>query len=116
MFDLHCSNGPVSTLPGSIHPLPADTRCDAHPNELAIVRLQGETDSFGCEYVCMCGECHAKYLKDIAELRTQKSQCQWCRRLSTLRPYRDPDEGSYGPVYNVCQPCIVDAIERQYED
>ena len=41
--------GPISTLPGARHALPAGTMCDEHPDRPAVARVQGETDSFGCE-------------------------------------------------------------------
>ena len=54
------SNGPVPTLPGHSCGVPTSTKCDTHPDRDAIRRIQGETDSFGCEYIDMCQECLGK--------------------------------------------------------
>ena len=42
-------SGPVSTLPGSFHPVKADFKCDVHSDRIAIANVQGETDSMGAE-------------------------------------------------------------------
>lgn len=98
----HCSQGPVSTLPGAFSH--TDRMCDDHPRRKAVKRVQGETDSMGCEYFHACEECFGK-LK--YPLRTS-GHCSWCKTPSDdLRNRRDPDEGPAGPVYRVCGPCIV---------
>src|SRR3954463_12051043 len=51
--------GPISTLPGTGHHLPDGTMCDQHPDRPAVARIQGETDSFGCEMNDLCQECIA---------------------------------------------------------
>ncbi|MGY7975507.1 hypothetical protein L1Q33_25460, partial [Klebsiella pneumoniae] len=61
------SNGPVSTLRGHFCSLPTDSKCDEHPDRLAVRRVQGETDSFGCEYHDMCQECLDEYVKASQE-------------------------------------------------
>lgn len=115
--------GPISTLPGKRHSSPDGTMCDEHPDRPAVVRLQGETDSFGCEMHDLCRECadaERNVEPDIGE-------CDWCKAPEqTLRPRRDIDEGSYGPVYYVCASCAKkdeDAIlaelaqyDRDYDD
>jgi hypothetical protein len=113
MNDLHCSHGPVSSMPGSHHSLPEGTVCDSHPERLAVVRIQGETDSFGCEFCCMCQECLDEYRAYLAAEREVEHQCDWCKQRKTgLRPRRDHDEGSAGPVYQVCPDCITRDNER----
>ncbi|TKI01529.1 hypothetical protein FCN80_26365, partial [Martelella alba] len=61
------SNGPVSTLPGQFSGVPAGVKCDEHHDRDAVKRVQGETDSFGCEYYDMCQECLDKYRQEIKE-------------------------------------------------
>ena len=97
----HCSDGPVKTLPGSKHLLfDADIKCDNHESRIAIVRLQGETDSFGCEYHYLCESCLDEYDKESKDV---EEVCDWCKKTSsTCAPHRDFEEGSAGPVYNVC--------------
>ena len=61
------SSSRVSTRSGSHHKVPEGATCDDHPDRPATHRVQGETDSFGCEYIDWCQECHDKYLAYLAE-------------------------------------------------
>lgn len=98
--------GPISSLPGSMHALPKDAVCDEHPGRLAVARVQGETDSFGCEMHDMCQECLDQYRADLREADTSGC-CDWCgSHAPKLRPRRDYDEGYCGRVYDVCDDCI----------
>lgn len=114
--------GPISTLAGSAHALPAGTMCDEHPDRPAVARIQGETDSFGCEMNDCCQECvdEIRAYANSADART--GHCEWCKQHSTdLRDKRDLDEGTCGRVYRVCGPCAKrynDAIaeEASYYD
>jgi hypothetical protein len=117
MENLHCSRGPVSSLPGSSHELPEGTKCDTHEDRLAVKRIQGETDSFGCEYHCQCQECYdAMRAAHEQELETEQ-KCDWCGFLKKgLRSRRDYDEGMSGPVYVVCVDCCRRANERAREE
>ena len=114
------SNGPVATLPYSRHALPDGAKCDQHPKRKAVARIQGETDSFGCEYNDVCDEC-LKQIQDYrnsAEART--GMCDWCKREATdLRDRRDFEEGMGGPVYRVCGACVqreMDELEAEDDD
>jgi hypothetical protein len=108
----------VSTLPGSMHKLPEGTTCDRHPERLAVVRIQGETDSFGAEFIDCCAECRdeiANY-KDVG-------RCDYCKGENLeLIPHRDYDEGSYGPVYRICRACKKHSndeyreLDSEYDD
>lgn len=102
--------GPISSLPGRSHDVPEGMACDKHPDRKAVARIQGETDSFGCEMIDMCEECaeeHRAYLRSDAAKEDRKGQCEWCRSYAEdLRPARDYEEGLCGRVYQVCGPCI----------
>lgn len=84
--------------------------CDEHPDRPAVVRIQGETDSFGSEMHDCCQEC-------ADAIRAERRQatvgrCDWCKKDATdLRHRRDIDEGMAGPVYEVCGPCA-----KKYDD
>ena len=105
--DLHCSHGPVSSMPGSSHEFPAGSMCDMHEDRPAVKRIQGETDSFGCEYVLMCSECYDEHRKYREEQFKQEERCDWCATMKTgLRDHRDYDEGMSGRLYRVCSDCI----------
>lgn len=117
--------GPISSLPGTLYGAPDGTMCDDHPDRPATHRIQGETDSFGCEMNDYCDECYESYRAEIrayaAEARCGK--CDWCKKDATdLRDARDYDEGLCGPVYRVCGACIkrrndeAAAELEQYDD
>lgn len=98
--------GPISSLPGTLLKLPENQTCDDHPDRLATVRIQAETDSFGYEAIDWCDECYNKYLsaKKNPEYNLSCDHCQAvdCKTTAT----RDPDEGSCGPVYHLCDNCL----------
>lgn len=98
--------GPISSLPGTAHDLPEGTMCDEHPDRPAVARIQGETDSFGCEMNDVCQECLDA---DRAYARSEEARtgrCDWCKQDATdLRDTRDYEEGMHGPVYRVCAAC-----------
>lgn len=90
-------------LPGRrLHISSEDAVCDEHLNRHAIIRIQGETDSFGCEYLYMCQECLDEHDKHEEE---HEDQCERCDSTEGVGPYRDPDEGMSGPVYYICSAC-----------
>ena len=101
--------GPISTLPGTCREPPPETPCDDHPDRPASTRVQGETDSFGCEMIDMCEECFAQYriaLNSPEWLDARNGDCEWCCKPATdLRDARDYEEGMYGRVYRICGAC-----------
>jgi len=105
--DLHVSSGGVSSLPGSHHPMPEGTMCDDHPDKPAVRRVQGETDSFGCEYICMCQSCYDTYTSYRSSLNGAHhvGKCSCGNQETPLFAKRDYDEGLSGPVYYVCSSC-----------
>lgn len=105
MEDHHASAGPVSTLPGHRHRLPEGTSCDTHPDRPAVARIQGETDRFGCEYLMMCQGCYDSYQQFRLTEEQSLRRCERCGNLDTLSAVRDPEEGTYGPVYQMCGRC-----------
>ena len=101
----HVSMGPVSSMPGSRINVPEGTMCDDCDNP-AVKRVQGETDSFGCEYIFWCQACVDKCDAYEREERVKAKHCEWCKQLKTdVRLHRDSDEGSCGPLYDVCFDC-----------
>lgn len=96
--DLYVSQGPVSSMPGSRHSMPEGSMCDEHPTVPAVARVQGETDSFGCEYYFACQQC-LDADRAYAEAERQKEKyCEWHRGMGLdVRPTRDYEEGSSLP-------------------
>jgi ribosomal protein L37AE/L43A len=71
------------------------------------MRVQGETDSFGCEYLDLCSDCYERLTKAIESQRQQPHHCDWCKKEKLgCRPHRDFEEGAGGAVYVVCPDCI----------
>lgn len=110
----HVSHGPVSSLPGRTFAPDAGMTCDTegHEDLPAVKRVQGETDSFGCEYIDMCQECYDKHLAYVPEDQT----CDRCHTFGQCSPRRDPDEGMSGPVYYLCQACRRRDAQRDQEE
>lgn len=96
--------GPTPTMPGAIHKLPENTMCDQHPDRPAVQRIQGETDSFGAELNDLCAECVNELRMSFK--REREGRCDWCKEQSnSLKSMRDFEEGSCGPLYDVCGHC-----------
>ena len=95
----------VSVETSVIHGYGSTCDCGAD----AITAMVGETDSFGSEFLPMCAICKHEHAErgDIEE-----GVCDWCNRQSVLSPRRDFEEGSSGPVYYVCSPCISKDNQR----
>ncbi len=115
--------GPISSLPGSLHRPPKGMKCDDCSEAFATVRVQGETDSFGCEMIDLCDACRAKDLGQEVAAEAIPEKCDWCKSMTTdARPTRDWEEGSCGPVYRVCSDCRKRRTEQdlaeleQYDD
>ncbi len=98
----------MRNLPGSYRTIKESENISCEDcDKLATVKVQGETDSFGCEYIYLCKECHEKI--KLAEKKDNEGEknCDWCKeRKINVKPFRDLDEGNYGRVYSVCNECI----------
>lgn len=93
-------------LPGQRRDLPEGATCDTHPDRPAVARVQGETDSMGCELHDFCAECYAEDRAYARSAEARTGRCDWCKKEATdLRDTRDYEEGMYGPVYRVCAAC-----------
>lgn len=100
--------GPCSSLPGALLKLPKGQTCDEHGDRFAVVRVQGETDSFGYEAIDMCEECfnNFKQHQDSPDNYLNESTCEICNTSDVkVTPTRDPEEGLYGRVYHACDKC-----------
>lgn len=102
------SNGPVTTLPGHVSIPLTDIPCDLHPDVLAVMRVQTETDSLGCEYSHMCTDCYTSYRESL-KTRDRSGVCDLCgsETMCIIRK-RDPEEGMSGRVYSTCPGCALD--------
>lgn len=104
-------------VPGDTLPLRQGAVCDKHPRRLAVKRICTEADSFGIETTNLCQACHESYLRKIQQHHSGNATdiCDWCHGeypASQVKPHRDFEEGSSGPVYQVCQQCRVAEAAR----
>jgi len=73
--------------------------------------VSGEEDSFGTEWHLGC----LTHCKESQEKGNQPfcGCCDWCRtEKDNLRPHRDFEEGTRGPVYDVCEECRLEESKR----
>lgn len=82
----------------------------------ADVRVQGETDSFGAEYHDLCFACQKAAEEAQREFDREHGSCDTCGAKGPTGPYRDPDEGSCGPVYYDCNACATKRSKRWAEE
>lgn len=89
--------------------------CHQHLDRKAIAIRQGETDSFGCEHEGLCLQCYEEW-----QVERTKPKSGWCDlhhgQGSDIKPYRDPDEGTQGPVYQACGECRKANIQYHNEE
>ncbi len=117
MANIRCSSGPVLSMPGSSHGFPAGSMCDMHPKQLAVKRIQGETDSFGAEYFLACQDCVGLFRNYREQQLDTEQYCDWCKAMKKrVVKHRDMDEGSSGTVYNVCSDCRAQESQRATEE
>jgi hypothetical protein len=103
--------GPNSYRPGQSVFVPEGATCDEHNDREAKYRIVGETDSFGSELVDMCEECYEEYRQ---QTDTKYQEIQYCEVCKEMKQYvtrrRDPEEGSSGPVYDMCSDCYRNIV------
>lgn len=108
--------GPSTNLPGDIVTPPYASVCDTHPSVKAVASIIGETDSFGSETQEVCQECLKAHKEQVKQDKLDPAtymDCDGCGTSdATVKPARDPDEGSCGPVYYWCKKCRTDAFSR----
>lgn len=98
--------GPSNKLPGQTIGFVPDGRSCDYCNKPAIHAVVGETDSFGSEIHHVCNEDYIEIQKSIQEEREKPKHCEICHSSHTdCQPFRDPSEGSCGPVYDACPDC-----------
>jgi hypothetical protein len=92
-----------------VEPLVGDM-CETHENVPAVKRLVGETDSWGSEYIPICGQCHTKWMTDLKEKENRNDPKEWvicesCKTSDQTTKHRfDPSE-SGGGTYMWCSKC-----------
>lgn len=88
--------------------------CSSKPecNTQATVKMVGEVDSFGVEWMYLCKECSDSISK---ELDTTTQHCESCGVDVICKPYRDPEEGSAASQQWLCSGCRTKR-NKEFED
>lgn len=91
-------------------------QCDCDGcDQQAVGRICVEADSFGAEWAHYC-QSHLEQAEAKAE-EPIIGDCDWCKAVDVeVFPTRDTDEGSYGPVYDVCKCCRQKQAKRDMEE
>lgn len=91
-------------------------QCDCDDcDQPAVGRICVEADSFGAEWAHYC-QAHLEQAEAKAE-EPIIGDCDWCKAVDVeVFPTRDTDEGSYGPVYDVCKCCRQKQAKRDAEE
>lgn len=100
--------GPSNKLPGHSVGFEIDGRVcdDQHCNDIARHAIIGEADSMGAEIVHLCSKHYLEVQKERQELEQSLQHCDICKQECIgVAPFRDPDEGQSGPIYNACPEC-----------
>lgn len=92
--------------------LPGEKRA-ANPGQIcdvcdcpAVAVLCTESDSFGDETMLLC-KTHNEEQRQRASDAPSDRACEKCGSDEEVRPMRDMEEGSHGPVYWWCAPCRI---------
>ena len=98
--------GPNTCLPGqAFRWIPDGTLCD-HCGEKAMHLVATEVDTCGVEAAHVCSNHFVWLTQSIAEARAKLQLCDFCGvQSTTCKPFRDPEEGASGPIYDACEPC-----------
>ena len=109
--------GPTNRLPGqTIGFVPDGRDCD-RCNLLAKHAVVGECDSMGAEVHHLCSEHFLEMQKELIDQQKEEQVCDLCHNLKQdCRPFRDPEEGSTGPVYLTCPECRQRLVSYFYDD
>lgn len=92
-------------LPGSWLKCTSENEVCDECSRPAVEKMAGEVDSFGVEWQYYCTEHAEEQREKLEESPNTVDDCECCGHHGEVFPYRDPDEGFYGPVYWYCNGC-----------
>ena len=108
----------TAPLPGHVRELRPEDQCPCQYDECkahATHEFCTEADSFGAEWLPLC-ETHIEQFR-IDAAQDCIASCDWCKAENVVvAPFRDFEEGTHGPVYDVCEVCRGKAIDRANEE
>lgn len=106
----------TAPLPGHVRLIRAGDECPCQYDECkeaATHEYLTEADSMGEEWLPLCSSHLEQFKKDVAEAGDVIATCDWCKAEGVaVAPFRDFEEGSHGPVYDVCEVCRGKSIDR----
>lgn len=108
----------TAPLPGHVRELRPEDQCPCQYDECkahATHEFLVEADSMGEEWLPLC-ETHVEQFR-IDAAQDCIASCDWCKAENVVvAPFRDFEEGTHGPVYDVCEVCRGKAIDRANEE
>lgn len=109
--------------------VPENTMCSIHPEIEATHRFVVSVDGAAVEHVDYCEDCGVLHQIKLDTVNEEENigNCEWCRKIDVpVFETRDPEEGMFGAVYDVCRCCIremneaftkdIDDIEERMEE
>lgn len=95
----------MGVLPGQLRKLTDSREACSYCGVPATHELIGEVDGFGHESTPYC-EKHGVMQKEEHTKSREVTTCAWCKTIGVeTSPHRDFEEGSNGPLYDVCDGC-----------
>jgi len=106
-----------STFPGATRPSREADDCPCQYDDCAEVATQEyctEVDSMGGEWLPLCDAHIEQFKEDVANANAlSDGECEWCKaRDVQVAPFRDWQEGTQGPMYDVCETCRGKSIDE----
>ena len=95
----------------------ASGKCDKHPGLQSIIGMIGEADSYGAEVSELCQSCYDNaVIKKAEESVANKERVAYCEihkgNGKDVKPFRDPDEGQSGRLYDACYSCRKEILDN----
>lgn len=106
----------TAPLPGHVRLIRVGDECPCQYDECkeqATHEYCTAADSMGEEWLPLCSNHLEQWQKDVAEAGDVIATCDWCKAEGVVvAPFRDFEEGTHGPVYDVCEVCRGKSIDR----
>jgi len=107
-------------MPGDVRSIREADVCPCQYDECSASASQEyctEVDSMGAEWLPLCDDHIEQFKEDVANANAlEDNECEWCHATDVhTAPFRDWQEGSQGPLYEVCDKCRGKSIDEANE-
>lgn len=110
----------LAPLPGHVREIRSGDDCPCQYDECkdaATHEYCTEADGMGAEWLPLCNAHLEQFKKDVEAGGPTIDTCDWCKAHDVeIFPFRDWEEGSNGPVYDVCNACIRKSNDYAHEE